>query len=60
MGLLIAPKPLTNYLFRHRIWDMESGACISTLQGHNNKVCAVAISFDNKKVVSGSFDYTVR
>ena len=43
-----------------RIWDLESGACRSTLQGHTNWVYSVAISTDGKTVVSGSHDYTVR
>jgi hypothetical protein len=43
-----------------RIWDVGSGACVRTLEGHINWVNAVALSPDGRWVVSGSDDQTLR
>ena len=43
-----------------RVWDLESGECTKTLEGHTHWVSSVAISPDGKTVVSGSYDKTVR
>ena len=43
-----------------RIWDVESGDCIKTLEGHTNCVNGVSFSPNNQYVVSGSDDKTVR
>jgi WD40 repeat protein len=45
---------------RRRVWDMASGTQIHQLEGHSAQVLSVAISPDNKQVVSGSHDRTVR
>ena len=42
------------------LWDVASGKCTATLQGHTGKVTSVAISPDGKTVVSGSMDNTAR
>ena len=42
------------------MWDLASGEVKCTLEGHTKWVASVAISPDNKTVVSGSFDNTVR
>jgi WD40 repeat protein len=42
-----------------RVWDVESGETIRTLEGHTNEVYAVAV-LDEKRVVSASFDQTLR
>ena len=42
------------------VWDLASGECKSTLEGHTNLVLSVAISPDGKTIVSGSGDNTVR
>ena len=42
------------------MWDLASGECKSTLEGHTNLVLSVAISPDGKTIVSGSGDNTVR
>ena len=43
-----------------RIWDVESGIAIKTLNGHTKEVSSVAYSPDGKYVVSGSSDGAVR
>jgi hypothetical protein len=45
---------------RDRVWDMASGTQTRKLEGHDRAVSSVAISSDNKNVVSGSWDKTVR
>ena len=42
------------------MWDLESGECTKTLEGHTDFVRSVAISPDGKTAVSGSDDNTVR
>jgi WD40 repeat protein len=42
-------------------WDAVSGACVvGPLEGHTSTVLSVAYSPDGSKVVSGSYDKTVR
>ena len=43
-----------------RVWDLESGNCTQTLEGHTGSVTSVAISDDGGTVVTGSADKTVR
>lgn len=42
-----------------RVWDVESGACISTLIGHQDVVYTVTWASENRKLVSGSWDRKV-
>ena len=42
------------------VWDLTTGECKSTLEGHTNWVRSVAISPDGKTIVSGSDDQTLR
>ena len=42
-----------------RVWDLHEKIEIAVLQGHKNNVTALAISRDNKYIVSGSSDKTV-
>ena len=37
-----------------KIWNFQSGQEIKTLSGHSSKVNSVAITSDNKFIVSGS------
>ena len=53
-------KLTRNCLTHGRVWDLESGECRSTLQGHDNGVMSVTISPDGKTIVSGACDKTVR
>ena len=39
---------------RHRLWDIECGACLRVLEGHEELVRC--IRFDNKRIVSGAYD----
>jgi WD40 repeat protein len=43
-----------------RLWDVSTGECSLTLQGHTNWVQSVAFSADGKILASGSDDQTVR
>ena len=41
-----------------RLWNLDTFQCEGVLQGH---VAAVrCVCFDGKKIVSGSYDYTVK
>eukprot|EP00178_Gracilaria_changii_P001467 TRINITY_DN11_c1_g1_i1.p1 TRINITY_DN11_c1_g1~~TRINITY_DN11_c1_g1_i1.p1 ORF type:complete len:813 (+),score=122.04 TRINITY_DN11_c1_g1_i1:4688-7126(+) len=43
-----------------RVWDVESGECIHTLNGHTASVCSVASVTDANTIVSASWDMTAR
>ena len=43
-----------------KIWDLQSGEYLATLEGHSNLVTSVAITPDGKRIVLGSSDKTVR
>ena len=43
-----------------RVWDVDTGNCLRTLQGHTSYVYAVAITPDGKCALSTSRDNTVR
>ena len=43
-----------------RIWDLQTGELLLTLDGHSHWVLSVAISSDGKTLVSGSADKTVK
>lgn len=42
------------------LWNVSSGKRVKTLRGHQDKVRALAISPDQKFLVSGSLDHTIR
>ena len=42
-----------------KVWDLASGACVRTLEGHSGFVMSVALSTCGKHIVSGSYDYTI-
>lgn len=41
-----------------RLWDIECGACLRVLEGHEELVRC--IRFDNKRIVSGAYDGLVQ
>ena len=43
-----------------KIWDMQSGECLNTLEGHSNRIASIAISPNGKTIVSGSEDSTIK
>ena len=43
-----------------KIWDSETGELLKTLEGHTDAVMSVALSQDGKKIISGSYDGSVR
>jgi WD40 repeat protein len=43
-----------------RVWDVASGRCLRTLEGHTGYVKPVALSADLRTAISGSEDNTVR
>ncbi len=43
-----------------RVWDVESGKCLSILKGHTNYVGGVAVTADGRRIVSSSRDNTMR
>ena len=43
-----------------KLWDVTSGECLQTLEGHSDCVTSVSFSPDGTKVASGSDDKTVK
>ncbi|KAJ5100119.1 Vegetative incompatibility protein HET-E-1 [Penicillium argentinense] len=41
-------------------WDAHTGACLQTLEGHDNRVNSVVFSHDSSRVASGSGDKTIK
>ncbi|KIK66550.1 hypothetical protein GYMLUDRAFT_239481 [Collybiopsis luxurians FD-317 M1] len=51
---------LTSGSEKMKIWDVNTGQLCHTLEGHMDVVHSVAFSTDGTRIVSGSFDQTVR
>jgi WD40 repeat protein len=43
-----------------RVWDVATGECVQTLQGHTDAVRSAGFSPDGTNLVSASSDTTVR
>ena len=43
-----------------RVWDLESGACLRTLEGHSERVYSVAGTPDGRRAVSANGGKTLR
>ncbi|KAJ5588701.1 hypothetical protein N7537_011379 [Penicillium hordei] len=41
-------------------WNAHTGACLQTLEGHNDRVSSVVFSQDSSRVASGSSDKTIK
>lgn len=42
-----------------KTWDLETGRCRATLEGHKNEVRSVAITPNGARILSGSWDQTI-
>ena len=42
-----------------RLWDLPTGRLLRVLEGHQEKVCTLALSTDGTRAVSGAYDETV-
>ncbi|MFM7792580.1 MAG: WD40 repeat domain-containing protein, partial [Microcystis panniformis] len=42
------------------LWDVNTGECLDTLEGHENWIRSVVFSPDGKRLASGSADETIR
>ena len=49
---------MTFFICLLRLWDIECGACLRVLEGHEELVRC--IRFDNKRIVSGAYDGSVQ
>jgi WD40 repeat protein len=43
-----------------KVWDLETGRALRTLEGHFAYVSDVAVTADGKRAVSGSYDNTLK
>ena len=43
-----------------KIWNANTGECLKTLEGHSLGVLSVAFSPDGTKIISGSWDKTIK
>ena len=43
-----------------KLWDVTSGECLQTMEGHSSSVLSVSFSPDSSKIASGSDDKTVK
>ncbi|KAK6519344.1 hypothetical protein TWF281_003178 [Arthrobotrys megalospora] len=43
-----------------KIWDITSGACTQTLDGHTGRVIFIAFSNDDRRIASGSSDRVIK
>src|SRR5437660_306250 len=42
------------------MWELETGQLLHSLEGHSNRVNAVAITSDGMRAISGSYDRTLK
>ena len=43
-----------------KVWDVATGACLQTLEGHADAVYSVCVSADGSRLFSGSDDNTIK
>jgi WD40 repeat protein len=43
-----------------KLWELSTGTCLRTFQGHRSRIWGLAIHPDGQMIASGSFDHTVR
>ncbi|MGM9847095.1 MAG: hypothetical protein ACI31F_03990 [Muribaculaceae bacterium] len=42
------------------LWNVATGKCVKTFEGHTSSVCSVAFSIDGRYMASGSSDNTIK
>jgi small GTP-binding protein len=63
LAVLVLPdgrRALSGCDYTLKLWDVDSGRCLKTLEGHTDAVWGVAVSGDGKGAVSASQDDTVK
>lgn len=48
------------FYFDGRVFDVESGECLHTLLGHTAEIVSLNFDTDGQRVMTGSFDHTVK
>jgi WD40 repeat protein len=43
-----------------KLWEVETGRCLRTLEGHSAQVCSVAFTPDGSTLITNSQDQTIR
>lgn len=43
-----------------RIWDINSARCIKTFEGHSESITSLLFTPDGEKLISSSFDGTIK
>ena len=54
LTLLSHPLPVPN-----RLWDLRAGQLLQTMEGHSDRVTAIALTADGEKALSGSSDGSI-
>lgn len=50
---------LTGVIF-YRVFDVESGECLHTLLGHTAEIVSLNFDTNGQRIMTGSFDHTVK
>lgn len=58
MLFLYFDENLCLFIFSYSLWDIECGACLRVLEGHEELVRC--IRFDSKRIVSGAYDGKIK
>ena len=53
-----SPKNYLSHFILIQVWSLETGACLTTLQGHLNSV--TCLQFNRDRIISGSLDCTLK
>ena len=43
-----------------QVWSLDEGSCLMTLTGHHDAVTCLNLTFDGRKVISGSLDHNLK
>ena len=44
----------------YQVWSLTEGSCLMTLTGHHDAVTCLNLTFDSRKVISGSLDHNLK